>query len=134
MAAMVMWSLSPEHKGTVLQQVALRLLVVYCHAAELERIWFGMGLANSSTRSQLGSKRLTDMTRVALLLHAQNVKDKNPTFQPGSFLDTAVDESAKDGGVEADPGAEGGTDGSGAGQDDDGDRLAATGAALQQQL
>ena len=79
-AAMVMWSLCPEYKGTVLQQVALRLLAVSCHAAELERVWSAMGLANSTTRSQLGTKRLTDMTRVVLHLRAQNVKDKKRTF------------------------------------------------------
>ena len=93
-----------------------------------------MGLANSTTRSQLGTKRLTDMTRVALHLRAQNVKDKKQTFQPGSYLETAVDESPVNGGVEVVQGAEGGCEETGAGQDDDGDRLAAAGAALQQQL
>jgi len=133
-AAMVMLSLCPEYKGTVLQQVALLLLAVSCHAAELERGWSAMGMANSTMRSQLGTKRLTDMTRVALHLRAQNVKDKKQTFQPGSFLETAVDENPVDGGVEVVQGAEGGCEGTGAGQDDDGDRLAAPGAALQQQL
>jgi len=133
-AALVMWSLCPEYKGTVLQQVALRLFAGSCHAAELERVWSAMGLANSTTRSQLGTKRLTDMTRVALHLRAQNVKDKKQTFQPGSYLETAVDESPVNGDVEVVQGAEGGCEETGVGQDDDGDRLAATGAALQQQL
>jgi len=39
-----------------------------------------MGLANSTARSQLGTKRLTDMKRVVLHLRAQNVKDKKQTF------------------------------------------------------
>jgi len=131
---MVMWSLCAEYKDTVLQQVALSLFAVCCHAAELERVWSAMGLANATTRSELGTKRLTDMTRVALHLRAHNVKVKKQTFQPGSILETAVDEDPVEGGVESVQGAEGGCEGTGAGQDDDGDRLAATGAALQQQL
>lgn len=79
-AAMVMWSLSPVYKGTVLQHVALRLLAVSCHTAEHERVWAGMGIENSSMRRQLRIKRLTDMTRVALHLCAQNVKEKKHTF------------------------------------------------------
>ena len=39
-----------------------------------------------------------------------------------------------DGGVDVVQGSEGGCEATGAGQDDGGDRLAATGAALQQQL
>jgi len=133
-AAMIMWSLCPEYKGMVLQQVPLRLLTVSCHAAELERVWSEMGLANSAMRSSLGAKGLMDMTRAALHLRAQNVKDKKQTFQPVFFLETAEDELPVDGGVEVVQGAEGGCERTGAGHDDDGDRLAATGAALQQQI
>jgi len=64
----------------VLQQGALRLLAVSCHSTELERLLSAMGLANSTARSQLGTKRLTDMTRMVLHLRAQNVKDKKQTF------------------------------------------------------
>ena len=133
-AAMVMWSLCPEYKGKVRQRVALRLLALSCHATELQRVRSAMGLVNSTMRSQLGSKRPTVMTRVALHLRAQNTKDEKQTFQPGSFFETDVDENPVDGGVEVVQGAEGGCEGTGAGQDDDRDRLAATGAALQQQL
>jgi len=73
---MVIWSLCPEYKGTVLQQVDIRLLAVSCHAAELERVWSAMELASSTTRSQMGTKRLTDMPRAALHVRARSVKHK----------------------------------------------------------
>ena len=79
-----------------------------------------------------------DITTVAesatLVQHEQNVKDKKQTFQPGSLCETAVDGNPVDGGVKLVQGAEGGFEGTVAGQDDDRGRLAASGPASQQQL
>ena len=83
-------------------------------------------------------RETADITTVAesatLVQHEQNVKNKKQTFQPGSLCETAVDDNPVDGGVKLVQGAEGGFEGTVAGQDDDRDRLAASGPASQQQL
>lgn len=69
--AVLSWRLCPTFAGTVLAEVACRLLSMPAHAAELERVWSGMGLANTPTRSRLDTGRLTKMTKIALRMRAE---------------------------------------------------------------
>ena len=96
--AVVMWAMCSEFNGTALQQVAQRLLSVCCHAAEMERVWSGMGLANTPARSRLDVARLTSMTRVMLHLRAEHAKDKSAreAFTPGCLMEDEEDIAAAD--------------------------------------
>jgi len=76
--AMVMWRLTSAFEGSVVADVALRLLSVPSHAAELERVWSGMGLANTPLRNRLDTDRLTDMTKVVLQMRAALAKEAAP--------------------------------------------------------
>ena len=73
-AAMVMWRLTSALEGSVVADVALHLFSVPAHAAELERVWSGMGLANTPLRNRLDTDRLTDMTKVVLQMRAALAK------------------------------------------------------------
>ena len=88
-AAMVMWRLTSAFEGSVVADVALRLLSVPAHAAELEWVWSGMGLANMPLRNRLDTDRLTDMTKVVLQMRAALAKEAAPrqTVSPGSRMD-----------------------------------------------
>ncbi|KAK1859534.1 hypothetical protein I4F81_002129 [Pyropia yezoensis] len=57
--------------ATPLAEVACRLMSMPAHAAELERVWSGIGLANTPTRSRFDTGRLTKMTKMSLRMRAE---------------------------------------------------------------
>lgn len=65
-----------------------RLLSIPAHAAELERVWSGMGLANTPTSSRLDPGRLTKMTKIACRMRAEvaAAATTRSTVVPGSSM------------------------------------------------
>ena len=86
--AVRMWRLCQAFSSSLLPQVAQRLLSVPAHAAELERVWSGMALANTPIRNRLSTEKLTAMTQINIHLRAQLEVDARPrqTYQPDCFV------------------------------------------------
>ena len=87
-SAVRMWRLCQTFSSTLLPKVAQRLLSVSARAAELERVWSGMALANTPIRNRLSTDKLTAMTQIKIHLRTQLEVDAKPrrTYQPGCFV------------------------------------------------
>jgi len=87
-SAVRMWRLCQTFSSTLLHKVAQRLLSVSARAAELERVWSGMALANTPIRNRLSTDKLTAMTQIKIHLRTQLEVDAKPrrTYQPGCFV------------------------------------------------
>lgn len=101
--AVLSWRVCPSLAGTPFAEVACRLLPVPAHAAELESVWYGMGLSNTPIRSRLDTGRLTAMTKVALRMRAEIAETKRTraVVVPGSKIPAERGEGgrATDGGA-----------------------------------
>ena len=103
-AAVGMWQMATKFRGTILHAVARWLLSVPALAAEMERVWSGMGLANTPIRNRINTDRLTTMTKVVVHMRAVAAAARRPrvTYAPGSLVgETLAAGVASGGGAEA---------------------------------
>ena len=90
-AAIAMWRMASAYSGSVLPDVARRLLSVPAHAAELERVWSCMGVANSPLSNRMDVSRLKDITQVGFHMREQQRGRwaVRRTYVPGCLLSSA---------------------------------------------